>query len=586
MEKVGAYTDRVTPDGEWRAGNPTTNEPATPMLSPYFNMLQREMLAVLAQAGIEPDKANDSQIAAAIAKLISDHASGRNHPMASTGERGMVRFATESEHLAAARNDRATTPDGVKKMVQQFLAPRVSLVGPSLVFPDTTNTYTITDYSDFSTYEVSASRGTATIDGDTVTLVVGAGEAAGSLDLIVTRDGLDVVNEVAVGEQSIARPSLVYPGDGDTNVDLQPTLQASSFQTYPAGSDSHVSSDWQIATDENFTNIVASTTADQQNLTSWPLPESLPIDTLVYARTRQTGNSLGQTEWSPVVSFTTTNQYIVTPTITSPADGATDVPEQPVLEVSSFATSPGGVDTHAATSWWIYDNLGGIVWQSLNDTSNLTSIVLPAGVLQESGVYRPAAQFHGTTLPDSAVSPEVTFTASDTFIPEGQPGASFGGGFFTATMYTEPNGGGQRYALVTAPKAEGEASGQLTWQEAIDFCNGLTIGGHSDWQLATLDERIMEYRTYKPTTQSNDTSEGATDRVDPPLGVYTSNNPSRTSIAEFQEGNSEAFVATSYWSATEFSSGDAWNVSFYNGFETTYSKTLDRLVRAVRRVYF
>lgn len=583
MEKVGAFTDRVTPDGEWRSGNPTTNEPATPMLSPYFNMLQRELLKVLTDAGIEPSKANDGQIAAAIAKLISNHAAGRNHPMASAGERGMVRFATESEHLVASRDDRATTPAGVRLMVQEFLAPRVSLVGPSLVYPDTSNTYTITDYSDFSTYEASASRGTATIDGDTVTLVVGAGEASGSLDLIVTRDGLDVVHEVAVGEQSIARPSLVYPGNGDTDVDLQPTLQASSFQTYPAGSDSHVSSDWQIATDEGFANIVVSTTADQQNLTSWPLPESLPIDTLVYARMRQTGNSLGQTEWSPVISFTTTNQYIVAPTITSPADGAIDVPEQPVLEVSAFATNPVGVDTHVATSWWIYDNLGAIVWQSLNDTTNLTSITPPAGVIEESGVYRPAAQFHGTTLPDSAVSPEVTFTASDSFIPEGQPGAAFGGGFFTATMYDE---NGDRYALVTAPKAQGEASSTMTWQQAIDFCNGLTIGGHSDWQLATLDERIMEYRAYKPTTQSNDTGNGATDRVDPPLGNYTSSNPSRTSIAEFQEGNSEAFIASDYWSATEVSSSSAWYVSFNNGLEYNSTKTSSRYVRAVRRVYF
>ena len=583
MEKVGAFTDRVTPDGEWRSGNPTTNEPATPMLSPYFNMLQRELLKVLTDAGIEPDKANDGQIAAAIAKLISDHAAGRNHPMASAGERGMVRFATDSEHLAAARDDRATTPAGVRLMVQEFLAPRVSLVGPSLVYPDTSNTYTITDYSDFSTYEASASRGTATIDGDTVTLVVGAGEASGSLDLIVTRDGLDVVHEVAVGEQSIARPSLVYPGNGDTDVDLQPTLQASSFQTYPAGSDTHVSSDWQIATDDGFVNIVVSTTADQQNLTSWPLPESLPIDTLVYARMRQTGNSLGQTEWSPVISFTTTNQYIVTPTITSPADGATGVPEQPVLEVSAFATNPAGVDTHAATSWWIYDSLGAIIWQSLNDTTNLTSIAPPAGVIEESGVYRPAAQFHGTTLPDSAVSPEVTFTASDSFIPEGQPGAAFGGGFYTATMYDET---GNRYALVTAPKAQGEASGTMTWQQAIDFCSGLTIGGHSDWQLATLDERRMEYRAYKPTTQGNVTDHGATDRVDPPLGNYTSGNPSRTSIAEFQDGNSEAFVANTYWSATESSSSNAWNVVFTDGDEGSSAKTYSRYVRAVRRVYF
>jgi len=584
VEKVGAFTDRVTAEGEWRSGNPATNEQATPLLSPYFNMLQRELLQVLEIAGIAPDEEDDGQIAAAIAELLRQHAVSRNHPMATTGDRGMVRFATAAEHLAAASNDRATTPAGVKSIVQRFLAPRVSLIGPSLVYPGSTNTYTITDYSDFSTYAVSASQGTVTRSGDTLTLVLDAGAPAGSLDLTVTRDGLDVVNQVAVGEQTIARPSLVYPGDGDTDVDLQPALQSSAFATYLVGADVHVSSDWQIATDAAFLNIVASATADQENLTSWTPSEPLPIDTTLYARMRQTGNSLGQTDWTPVVSFTTTNQYIVTPTITSPADGATDVPEQPVIESSVFATSPAGADTHVSTSWRLRDGGGAVVWESLNDASNLTSITIPEGVLSEGQVsYTIEVQYHGTTLPDSGWSAQVGFTTSDSFIPEGQPGAAFGGGFYTATMYDES---GNRYALVTAPKAEGEASGTMTWQEAINYCNGLTIGGHSDWQLATIDERRMEYRAYKPTTNGNVTDHGATDRVDPPLGDYTSGDPSQTSIAEFQDGGSEAFIAFSYWTATELSSSNARYVHFSNGNEGNYSKTNTLYVRAVRRVYF
>lgn len=74
MEKVGAYTDRVTESGEWRAGNPATGQPATPMLSAYFNMLQRELLAVLADAGIQADIEDESQLAAAI-NAIADRRS-------------------------------------------------------------------------------------------------------------------------------------------------------------------------------------------------------------------------------------------------------------------------------------------------------------------------------------------------------------------------------------------------------------------------------------------------------------------------------------------------------------------------------
>jgi len=66
MQKVGAYTERVTPSGEWRAGDPATNTRATPMLADYFNMLQRELIAVLTDAGISPDVADETQLAQAI----------------------------------------------------------------------------------------------------------------------------------------------------------------------------------------------------------------------------------------------------------------------------------------------------------------------------------------------------------------------------------------------------------------------------------------------------------------------------------------------------------------------------------------
>lgn len=66
MEKVGAFTDRVTSEGEWRAGDPASNTRATPMLADYFNMQQRELLGVVVDAGLVPDKDNDAQLLAAI----------------------------------------------------------------------------------------------------------------------------------------------------------------------------------------------------------------------------------------------------------------------------------------------------------------------------------------------------------------------------------------------------------------------------------------------------------------------------------------------------------------------------------------
>lgn len=77
MEKVGEFTERATSEGEWRNGDPASNVRATPMLATYFNMLQREALAILADAGIEPDIEDEAQLAAAINAIADRRAVSR-----------------------------------------------------------------------------------------------------------------------------------------------------------------------------------------------------------------------------------------------------------------------------------------------------------------------------------------------------------------------------------------------------------------------------------------------------------------------------------------------------------------------------
>jgi len=69
VEKVGAYTERATAEGEWRPGDPATGQQATPMLAQYFNMLQRELLAVLSAGGVVPDINTENQVLASIQRL-------------------------------------------------------------------------------------------------------------------------------------------------------------------------------------------------------------------------------------------------------------------------------------------------------------------------------------------------------------------------------------------------------------------------------------------------------------------------------------------------------------------------------------
>ena len=70
MHRIDSST--ATPDGRFTEGNPTIPVPATTVTADWLNAMQEEAIAVLAAAGIAPDKANNAQMLAAILKLIAD----------------------------------------------------------------------------------------------------------------------------------------------------------------------------------------------------------------------------------------------------------------------------------------------------------------------------------------------------------------------------------------------------------------------------------------------------------------------------------------------------------------------------------
>lgn len=85
----------------------------------------------------------------------------------------------------------------------------------------------------------------------------------------------------------------------------------------------------------------------------------------------------------------TTNTRPSTPVNSSPANAATDVSLTPTLTAGAFSDTDG--DTHASSTWQVA-SAGGfsasdIVFQSTGDTSNLTAITLPPGVLQQNTTY-------------------------------------------------------------------------------------------------------------------------------------------------------------------------------------------------------
>jgi hypothetical protein len=190
-------------------------------------------------------------------------------------------------------------------------------------------------------------------------------------------------------------------------------------------------------------------------------------------------------------------------------------------------------------------------------------------------------------------------------------GESFGGGFYAGEISVAGNGVASHY-LVVAPVSSGENS-SVQWKTtntttagttsvidgptnsanmnnathpAAQFCEGLTIGGFSDWYMPAKNELEVCYYNLKPTTTANNTNSGTNTNAVPSRGSnYTSGTPAQTSANDFKTGNTEAFVAASYWSSTESSATNAGTQGFNDGYQGTFiAKNTSIRVRAVRRV--
>jgi hypothetical protein len=210
----------------------------------------------------------------------------------------------------------------------------------------------------------------------------------------------------------------------------------------------------------------------------------------------------------------------------------------------------------------------------------------------------------------NSFGPSASSAASGSVTPSLNIGDAYEGGFFAGQISTAGNGVAD-YNLVIAPKSSGENSSKQ-WKTidtetvgtssvidgpsnsavmnnathpAAQFCEGLTIGGFSDWYMPAKNELEVCYYNLKPSTDSNSTSSGTNTNAVPSRGSnYTAGTPAQTTATDFQTGNTEAFAATSYWSSTEFSANKSIRQLFTVGFQTDTTKDTSYYVRAVRRV--
>jgi hypothetical protein len=182
----------------------------------------------------------------------------------------------------------------------------VSLQGSLSLYVNQSTTLTITDYDSATSYSVSATGGTATISD--VTITYNAGSTAGTFAVSIT-DGTSMRSvAITVNDAGISQPTNVSPANAATNQDGPSlTLTTSAFQTIGM-TDTHASSDWQVATDSAFSNIVSSASASTTSKTSWQA-SNLAVSKTYYWRVRYRGASGAVSAWSSATTFSTKARF-------------------------------------------------------------------------------------------------------------------------------------------------------------------------------------------------------------------------------------------------------------------------------------
>lgn len=273
-----------------------------------------------------------------------------------------------------------------------------SLNGPLSLYAGFTGTYTITNYDALTTYMVSATGGTVSIQGETITFVAGMVVGAASIAINGATFALQIL---AI---PVAAPIVSSPANNATGLLDKVNVVASAFSSNPV--DAHAASDWQVATDVVFTAIVKQSLNDSVNKTSWQVTGLSP-NTDYYLRVRYKGATYGWSQWSTAVKFSTVLRFVpATPTITSPTDTTANLGTSFTITSGPFATLTG--DTHAASDWQVATDAGftSIAAQSLNDAVNKTSWTAVGLLLNQ--VYYLRVRYRGQNYGYGDWSPTVT----------------------------------------------------------------------------------------------------------------------------------------------------------------------------------
>lgn len=280
----------------------------------------------------------------------------------------------------------------------------VSLTGPNSVVANEIAVFNISNYDSWKSYTVSATVGTVSIYGSVITYTA---PASG------TNCGFTINGRII--NLNLSAPYLNEPTVTIANLN---TANTTAFST-GNGSDTHEGTDWQLATDVNFSNIIQQLTNSSSNKLTWNLTSYIAANTTYYVRARHKGVNFGYSNWSATATFTTTSTPTVSkPSITYPSNNGINISPNQVTFISSAFNTVNASDTHQGSEWQISGNINFSVveYQKTLPSTDLTSWT-PSGLNMALGQLKYVRVRHyGATIGFSEWSDPVAFTTASVYI--------------------------------------------------------------------------------------------------------------------------------------------------------------------------
>ncbi len=274
-------------------------------------------------------------------------------------------------------------------------SPTVS--GPTSLLENQAGSFTITNYDANSVYTVTASQGSVTQSGATITYTAPAGDGINAITAGFTISGPS--NSTPVNVTINPPPAPVVTGPSTVVVGLTATFTVTNY-TPPA-----------------TYNVSTTITTGTTTTTNGSATFNTSNGTIAYTAPTTTGNYTFTVNGT-VVAVQVVPPQIQTPSITSPVDGSTNLGPFITFASSAF-TMQGGTDTQLSSSWQVSASGDNTFTQPLT-ASNINSTTAlnqwTPNYIPSNGTFYVRVQYNGNQGGVSAWSTPVGFSTKAQYV--------------------------------------------------------------------------------------------------------------------------------------------------------------------------